>query len=292
MSIRYLARVRQGWNTTSSLRPFTFPGGERHIFAPEFTDTAVPPGFQEVSLGAVITGCDADDLVLLGLWADIIRSRGERTVAYIPYFPAARADRGTPFAAKVYADIVNSFNLDEVVIFDPHSPVIVGLINNVRVVDSAPVIRRTIVGWGDRLASDKGYVGVIAPDAGAAERTQRVADVLHLPMFQATKTRNPDTGKLSNFEVEELPAEGRLLLVDDICDGGGTFRGLAAASGVPRERLDLWVSHGIFSGRANELTESFANVWTTDSHPGARREDLGARVIAILPYLLDHNPTK
>lgn len=295
MSIRFLAKVSQGWQTTSRLRPFTFPGGEHHIFMPEHTTaqaltdttgTATDGQFTEKSLGAFITGCDANDLVLLGLWADIIRSRGERTVAYIPYFPAARADRGTPLGAKVYADIVNSFNLDEVVIFDPHSPVIVDLINNVRVVDSTRVIRSTIAGRA-LTAADKGYVGVIAPDKGAAERTRQVAHALHLPMFQATKTRNPDTGKLSNFEVEELPTEGRLLVVDDICDGGGTFRGLAAASGISRERLDLWVSHGVFSGHANELTESFANIWTTDSHPGARREDVGAHVTPILPFLLN-----
>jgi len=276
MPIRFLAKVPQGWQVTSKLEVFQFPGGEYHLKNTES---------DEISLGAILYGDAPEDIIALGLWADHVHQKGEKAVAYIPYFPAARADRGDPFGAKVYADIINSFNLDEVVIFDPHSPVIVSLLNNVTVVDSARVIRRAIAGHHGE-ASDHGFVGVIAPDKGAVDRAQRAAKALHLPLFKATKTRDEATGKLSNFAIEELPAEGRLLIVDDICDGGGTFRGLADVSGVPRERLALWVSHGIFSGRANELKESFSVIYTTDSHPGARREDVGAQVIAILPSLI------
>lgn len=278
MTIRFLAKVPQGWQVTSQVTPFRFPGGEWHL---KNTDN------NEVSLGAVLYGASTDDLAILGMWADYVHQKGEKAIAYIPYFPAARADRGTPFGAKVYADIVNSFKLDEVVIFDPHSPVIVSLINNVRVVDSARVIRQAIAGR-TLEAADHGYAGIIAPDKGAVERASRAAQALHLPLFKATKSRDEETGYLSNFAIEELPADGRLLVVDDICDGGRTFSGLAEVAGVGRDRLSLWVSHGIFSGKANELKESFSAIYTTDSHPGARREDVGAHVTAILPTLLTY----
>ena len=113
----------------------------------------------------------------------------------------------------------------------------------------------------------------------------KAADALGLPLLTATKTRDFDTGKLTSFEVPQLPRSGRVLVVDDICDGGGTFRGLATAAGIGRDRLALWVSHGIFSGAAGELTGHFAQIFTTDSHPGARRADVGAHVTELAPYL-------
>jgi ribose-phosphate pyrophosphokinase len=276
MTIRFLAKVPAGWQVTSHIEPFTFPAGELHLKNTES---------DELPTGAVLYGADPADIITLGLWADYVHQLGEKAVAYIPYFPAARADRGVPFGAKVYADIINSFNLDEVVIFDPHSPVIVDLIHNVRVVDSAHVIKMAI---GGRVleASDIGYTGVIAPDKGAVDRAQRAAEVLHLPLFKATKERDFETGKLSHFTIEDLPKEGRLLIVDDLSDGGGTFRGLAEVAGIGRDRLSLWVSHGVFSGQADKLKENFSAIYTTDSHPGARREDVGAHVTPILPALL------
>ena len=276
MTIRFLAKVPSGWQVTSQIQPFTFPGGELHLKNTEN---------DEIPTGVILYGADPAEIVTLGLWADYVHQLGEKAIAYIPYFPAARADRGVPFGAKVYAGIINSFNLDEVVIFDPHSPVIVELINNVTVIDSARVIRQAISGRGFE-AADHGYVGVIAPDKGAVDRAQRAANALHLPLYKATKTRDMETGRLSNFEIEALPEEGRLLVVDDLADGGGTFLGLAAVSGIPRERLSLWVSHGIFSGKANQLKDAFSAIYTTDSHPGARREDVGAQVTPILPSLL------
>lgn len=273
MSIHLLAQAPEGWLAPAHMTPFQFPGGEYHL-------KDVDP--DEKSAGAVLYGSDTAELVQLGLWADAIHQLGQKAIAYIPYFPAARADRGVPFGGKIYADLVNGFNLDEVVIFDPHSPVIVELLNNVRVVDSAALVAHAV---GDVEAA--GYVGVIAPDKGAVPRAQRAADALGLPLFKATKERDFETGKLLKFEVEELPAEGRLLIVDDICDGGGTFLGLADVTGLPKERLSLWVSHGIFSGRANLLTEKFSRIYTTDSHPGARREDVGALVTPIFPHLFN-----
>lgn len=273
MSIHFLARAPEGWLQPASLKPFQFPGGEFHL-------KDINP--EETSAGAIVYGSDPRELVELGLWADAMHQLGMKAVAYIPYFPAARADRGVPFGGKVYADLVNSFELDEVVIFDPHSPVIVELLNNVRVVDSAELVASVI----GREEND--YVGVIAPDKGAVDRAQRAANALRLPLYKASKERDFETGKLLKFSVEELPTEGRLLIVDDICDGGGTFMGLAEASGVPQERLSLWVSHGIFSGRANQLTERFSRIYTTDSHPGARREDVGAIVAPIFPHLVQN----
>lgn len=275
MTIQFRARNAHGFGITASVKPFQFPGGEWHLTAP---DPAV-----ELPTTATVHGADPADLVKLALWADYARSVGVEPVAHLPYLPAARADRGTPFGAKVYADLVNAIGLAEVVVFDPHSPVAPELIGNVRVVDSARIVRNTVFG---RSGYTDPYVGIIAPDAGAVERAKRVADLARLPLFTASKKRDFDTGKILGIQAPEgLPEHGQLLVVDDICDGGGTFLGLAAAMGIPRERLSLWVSHGIFSGKANLLNDAYSLIYTTDSHPGARRDDVNATVVPLFPYL-------
>ena len=272
MAIEFFAQHPGGHVVLSAIEPFKFPGGEWHLRLPAEPET---PAYARVN------GCTADDLVLLGLWADSAHQAGHRVIAHIPYLPAARADRGTPFGAKVYANMINAAGLDEVVVFDPHSPVAPSLVQNVRIVYSAEVLAEVLREAGEADS----YRAVLAPDKGAVERASKAADALGLPLFTATKTRDFDTGKLTSFEVPQLPRSGRILVVDDICDGGGTFRGLATAAGIGRDRLGLWVSHGIFSGAAGELTGHFAQIFTTDSHPGARRADVGAHVTELAPYL-------
>lgn len=105
-------------------------------------------------------------------------------------------------------------------------------------------------------------------------------------MFRAEKHRNPDTGKLDGFSCEPLPETGRFLVVDDICDGGGTFMGLAGSTGLPKERLGLWVSHGVFSGRAPQLAEHFGEIVTSDSYP-AQNPVEGLRTVPLTPYLTE-----
>lgn len=273
--LKLLARVPKGWQVHSALQVMKFPAGEVHI--------KIPEGYNETPIAAYLTGTNLDEYMALAQWADVLHQDGHKAVAIIPYLPGARADRGKPFGAKVYADLINAAGLDQVICFDPHSEIMPGMINNITVVESDHVIRQTIFG---RSGYNQDYVGVICPDEGAKARTERVAKALGLPVFYAKKKRDFETGKLSGFECEPVPEEGRLLVVDDICDGGGTFRGLAEVIGIDRNRLTLWVSHGVFSGRADELNEFYGRLYTTDSHPGSRREDVGAEVVPLLPYLI------
>lgn len=272
MSITFHQKQAGGGTQASAAQAFQFPGGEWHLRLPEEA---------EMASHARITGCDMNDLAQLGLWADWLHSLDQRAVVRLPYIPAARADRGTPFGAQVYADLLNSLHLDEVVVFDPHSPVAPELINNVRVVDPASLITEQVIPQG-------AYEAILAPDAGAVRRAGLVADLAGLPLLTATKTRDFETGKLTGFQPPAHLPSGRILVVDDICDGGGTFMGLAQAlDGEPKRlgQLDLWVSHGIFSGNAPSLRHWFDTVWTTDSHTGAFNPEVGAKVVALDSYL-------
>jgi ribose-phosphate pyrophosphokinase len=72
---------------------------------------------------------------------------------------------------------------------------------------------------------------------------------------------------LEGFRVYEDDLQGKdCLIVDDICDGGGTFIGLAKELKKHNAgNLYLSVSHGIFSKGLKELNQYFTNIFTTDS---------------------------
>lgn len=231
------------------------PGGEWH------TKSSIQGHFKSSKCYLDIRGALPDDLIAMLIVADAIHRDGGEVSAYIPYLPGARQDRrqaGEALSCKVYADLINKCGFKTVVCVDPHSDVMPALINNCQVDSIYTVIN----------VPHKEFVGIIAPDAGASKRANQAATLYELPVFQALKKRDMATGKLSKFTCETLPSEGKLLVVDDICDGGGTFIGLAKATGLPKERLALWVTHGIFSGKATDLKNYYSAIYTTDSHPG------------------------
>lgn len=178
----------------------------------------------------------------------------------LPYIPGARQDRTNVsgdvlFTAWSVCDMVNQRGFDQVLVLDPHSNVVTDLLNNVVEYPLENVARRM---WG-------GYTGVIAADRGGKRRAERVASALSLPIFYGEKHRDVATGKLSGFSVEVLPQGGHFLVVDDICDGGGTFLGLGEQIAAQGCFADLFVTHGIFSKGSADLRKIFKSVYTTDS---------------------------
>lgn len=280
MTIEFFERNR----STSILMPSAFSthkfaGGEAHV---EISDDYyyAPNTFNQQI--AFVRGGNNDDLFTLAMWADAIHrlDSGCWTILVMPYLPGARADRGTPLGAKVYADFINSLEIDSIVCLDPHSDVAPALYNNLTVVPLAGLKH-----WLDLSGK---YAGVIAPDLGARKRAESVAEVLNVPVYQATKHRDFETRELSDFQCEELPHEGDFLVVDDICDGGRTFIQLADVllpiklSNDPA--LDLWVTHGIFSYNAlPKLRSRYREVYTTDSW-GAGRDN----VMRVFDQLLEY----
>lgn len=247
----------------------TFPGGEPHVTitagmyaqavtnAPVWIDARIADAEGWMTLMALINAVKALKPKCLGL--------------FLPYFPGARQDRREPgraFTAKMYAEMLNALSLDLVLTVDPHSEVVCGLVNEFHVIKSSELE------WSARSAP---YDAVICPDAGAERRATAMADRLKLPILYGHKHRDQLTGKLSGFSCDLIPNEyRRLLMVDDICDGGGTFIGLAEhlrqageiscdATEPYRHVLDLFVTHGIFSNGFEALSTRFDMIITTDS---------------------------
>jgi len=245
--------------TAINFKSFTFYGGEPHI--------KIEPGF-DVSQTITITHrlTDFNALGTLCVAVDALKRMGVTKInLFIPYFPAARQDRvmipGEPLTVKVYADIINAMQLGKVTVFDPHSEVTPALLNNCEVVSNHTFIAEVI------KAID-GNVTLISPDGGALKKIYKVSEYLEgLPVVECSKSRDVKTGRLSGFKVFEGNLNGaNCLIVDDICDGGGTFTGLAEALKAKNAgNLYLAVSHGIFSKGFDVFGDYFTKIFTTNS---------------------------
>jgi ribose-phosphate pyrophosphokinase len=238
---------------------FTFAGGEPHIkITTDLSKVAAVHVSQRLR--------SFNDIGLLLLAVDALRRCGVNTIkAIIPYVPAARQDRlmmaGEPLSIKVIADILNSCNFDSLQVFDVHSDVAPALLNNCDARTNHQFISEVVKVLPQRLL-------LVSPDGGALKKIGRLATELkNYEVLECSKSRDVKTGTLSGFKVPVEDLQGAdCLLVDDICDGGGTFLGLAAELKKKNAgKLFLAVSHGIFSRGLDELKQSFDKIFTTDS---------------------------
>lgn len=253
-------------NRTSIERTVTidkFPGGEVKVTlqdAPEAMEFAA-------TVNILATLQNSDDVMALLLTVDAIRRAYTcgKLQLYIPYVPYARQDRvcnvGESLSIAVMAKLINMCNFDMVMISDPHSDVTPALINNVLIETQSEIFGNLREDWQD--------IYIVAPDAGAAKKASQFAkDVGAAGVVQCMKKRDVKTGKLGGFVCLDDVTGKKLFVLDDICDGGGTFVGLSEILRPQAARLELAVTHGIFSKGVDVVAECFDTVYTTNSFSG------------------------
>lgn len=237
---------------------FIFSGGEPHI--------KIKPDFDVSEIVTITHRINSfNDFGLLLLAVDALKRMDVKLInVFIPYFPAARQDRvmiaGEPLSVKVYADILNSLKLNKITVFDAHSEVTSALLDNCEVIPNHDFIAQVL----KKIGND---VKLISPDGGALKKIYKVSEYLGgIDVVECSKSRDVKTGKLSGFKVYDDNLQGiDCLIVDDICDGGGTFIGLAEELKKKNAgKLYLAVSHGIFN-KGFESMKAFEKIFTTDS---------------------------
>jgi ribose-phosphate pyrophosphokinase len=253
---------------TVSYEAFTFSGGEPHIKI-----TSDVNELNEITITHRLNSFN--DLGLLCVCVDALKRMGVEFISlFIPYFPAARQDRvmigGEALTVKVYADILNAMQLDKIIVFDAHSEVTPAVLDRCIVISNHGFIRQV-------LADLKKGTLLISPDGGALKKIYKVSQALGgAEVIECSKSRNVKTGALSGFKVYADDLEGKdCLIVDDICDGGATFIGLAEAlKNKNAGNLYLAISHGIFSKGVEALASTFKKVYTTDSIKELKHEQV------------------
>lgn len=288
---RYQFRVytSNGAPIDQAFEVFSYPMGD--ITVRRIPDTEPVSG----SVHVLQVHRSAVDWTLVAQWAALVEDLfpGQPRVLALPYLPSARGDKDVPSPAVVNATLAAGTGITDIVTVDPHSPVWLAAMRAANpairqhVLPLADIVAAALRADGDRVA----HLGVISPDKGAVTRAAEVASLLGVPVYVASKNRDPKTGRLTHYSLEADLAPGNYLVVDDICDGGGTFALLTGAvpDGVV---LDLWVTHGGFTkpNFSADARAPYRRIYTTDSLTtavAAAQEDSQIQVRALQPWITD-----
>ena len=220
------------------------------------------------------------DLELIICATQALREIGFKSINLrIPYVLGARSDRkfewgSSNYIKTVIAPIINSQGYDRVFVLDPHSDVIEACINNVEITSNVEFAKRTIFDLVADAESTIENLAVVSPDAGSNKKIKDLMKEItqydmgkKATLIKCDKTRELSTGKITGFEVYSNDVKGKhCVIVDDICDGGGTFIGLASElKKLGATSVYLVVTHGIFSKGIEPLLGTIDGVFTTDS---------------------------
>ena len=156
----------------------------------------------------------------------------------MPYCAYSRQDRvcneGEAFSLKVFTSLINSLGFAQIQTWDNHSDVSSALLDNCC---NIPV---------DKLLTDvtdeTHFDFFISPDAGANKKVQACSKQFNVPMLRADKIRDTTTGRILETILYATPDEllgKRVLIIDDICDGGRTFTELAKAIHLINQTVSL-----------------------------------------------------
>lgn len=257
-----------------AFKTMVFPDGQPHIKLDLSKITDFTEGVEIVTRIA-----NPSDLFMVLLAKDALEANGfERFDLLVTYLMAARMDRqmteGEPFSLRIVAAIINQAGFRRVRIFDPHSEVSTALILRSKAIGNEAFVKQCITYFYQNKPKDD--YALISPDAGALKKIYQVAKFVNAPsVIECSKKRDVKTGHLTGFSSNVADFEGKTcFIVDDICDGGGTFIGLADL--LKRRnagKVVLIVSHGIFSKGfdlanidAIYCTDSFKNFDNLPNH--------------------------
>lgn len=259
-----------------SIHQFQFPGGEVginvNVLRPDYS-------VEDVTLHARVS--DSNNLMGMFMATDALRRvyPNARLHLNMPYIPYARQDRvcnaGEALSIKVVAQLINAQEYASVSVVDPHSPTSVALIDRVRITDQYEVFWRIKTNWSEWT--------IVAPDMGAMKKVEDFAKRVQAKSVIAfNKTRELSTGKITGMHcLDTIDPNGKFMVLDDICDGGRTFIELAQHITLPTQKLELAVTHGIFSKGVECVTKMYSKVHTTNSFHGGLLQKAGLNIITV-----------
>jgi ribose-phosphate pyrophosphokinase len=165
------------------------------------------------------------------------------------------------FELQIVADFINSCNFKKVRVFHPHSDVTQGNIRKCHVVDNSKFITQVLAELPTKPI-------LLSTDGGSFKWINKLADVIEFTgeVYGANKSRDAVTHKLVQM-IDRQDFEGRdILVVDDLCVGGGTFLGLAELLKTRNVgRLFLATSHITIQSPNKALEGAYERIFTTNS---------------------------
>lgn len=239
----------------------------------KYTLSRFPDGEVQISLGdfshkdQICVECritNAEELFIVTQVLDVLDRHDVYYDVNIFYLMGMRMDRvmdfNRPFTLKIVMDMLWHYNASSIRVLEPHSE----------------VYRRLNPRAEELFISTKGLppnwvnCQIVYPDKGASERYSFHYS-MDLPVIQCSKERNVSTGKITSIKIDNPQdiKDKPLLIIDDLCDGGGTFCGVAKAFekvGVSKDRLNISVIHMVNAKGIENLSKHFNHVWFTNSY--------------------------
>lgn len=185
-----------------------------------------------------------EDLFVIASIADIADYVGNKIDLTIVCMFGQRSDRRfeprQSYDLKLICKFINSCNFQSIKVFDPHSELTLGLLDYPAKISPNHYIKMAI----NDIASLN--LTLVSPDAGAYKKVFDIGEVEGLPVVAASKHRTL-AGVVDLVFVGDVKGKD-CLIIDDLLDGGFTFRVLAEklkAQGA--NKVYLYISHAYFN---------------------------------------------
>ncbi|HVM89317.1 MAG TPA: ribose-phosphate pyrophosphokinase [Puia sp.] len=220
-----------------------------------FSDGEIQPVFNESIRGDMVfliqsTCAPAENLLELLLMIDAARrASAYKVVAVIPYYGYARQDRKdkprVAIGSKLMANMLVAAGADRVITMDLHAPQIQGYFDiPVDHLDSSAIF----IPYIEQLKLEN--LTFAAPDVGSANRIREIASFFNAEMVICDKHRKR-ANEIASMVVIGDVTDRDIVLIDDICDTGGT---LAKSAGLLKEKgarsVRALCTHPVLSGNA------------------------------------------
>ncbi|HEV7620236.1 MAG TPA: ribose-phosphate pyrophosphokinase [Flavisolibacter sp.] len=226
----------------------------------KFSDGEIQPIFLESIRGDFVfliqsTYAPADNLMELLLMIDAARrASAYKIIAVIPYYGYSRQDRKdrprVAIGSKLVANMLVAAGANRVITMDLHAPQIQGYFDiPVDHLDSSAVF----IPYITQLKLEN--LTFAAPDVGATNRIREIASYFEAEMVICDKHRKR-ANEISSMVVIGDVTERDVVIIDDICDTGGTLAKSAALLMEKGARtVRALITHPVLSGKAYETIE-------------------------------------
>ena len=232
---------------------FGIPLGK--ITIQKFSDGEIQPVFNVSIRGDVVflvqsTCSPTDNIMELLLMIDAARrASAYKVVVVMPYYGYARQDRKdkprVAIGSKLIANMLVAAGADRIITMDLHAPQIQGYFDiPVDHLDSSAIF----IPYIEQLQMEN--LTFAAPDVGSANRIREIASYFNAEMVICDKHRKRANEIASMVVIGDVTGRD-VVLIDDICDTGGT---LAKAAGLLKEKgaksVRALCTHPVLSGNA------------------------------------------
>lgn len=203
----------------NELEKKTFPDGTPNIqLFPEFKSDS----YDQVEITWEFDSME--ELFILQCITDYYK--GKDLFLYMPYIPNARMDRvknpEDVFTLKSFAKMINAMGFTRVVVDNAHSDVSMALIDNID--DEGLLTIEEFL----RAKVPSEVETIMFPDAGACKRYSALDAVKqNYDIVIGQKNRDWKTGTILGLDIvgkEDFIKDKNILIIDDICSKGGTFK--------------------------------------------------------------------